>query len=395
MPKHHDNVEVIDLCDDRENVPNGCTVKESPYARPIKRLKTNDRCLRASGTPNDTAFVETSDENHHNGILIFISNEGGGDNAVVTRDLSEQLFKAIHDNYNQNNNAKELLRCRWMPLFHIQQTDKWSCGFRNTQMLLTAILPILPKHHSYFSQYHPAQGSVPTLLLHQEHPSDTGFIEIPSVRQLQICLEQSWKAGYDPSGAKHYRGRIVDTSKRIGAVEVSTLFSFLGMDCTVVQFIRCSQSRQQILAFCQAYFWDRCCCPNCQKIACSVSLAKACLKNAANGTLQRSGQSCQCARLPLYLQWEGHSVTIVGIEPNTTNFLIFDPLIEGSKLIQAARCRTFDLFRLRAAKLFSKDCQIVLLSTKSTAVSGTDARSRRVPLNVLTAAEEAVLRTRR
>jgi hypothetical protein len=378
------NVEVIDLCDDNsENVPNGCVVKESSlYARPAKRLKTNDHGhLRAPD-----AALETSDIHNDHGILIFLSNEGGHDKAKVTKDLAKEFFKAINNNNNNNNNNKGTLTCR--SLYHIQQKDKWSCGFRNTQMLLSAILPILPKQHSYYRQYHSTECSTSTLQ-QQSHPNESGFIEIPSVRQLQIGLERSWKAGYDPSGADHYRGHIVDTTKRIGAVEACNLFNFLGLDCTVVQFIRCSQSRQQILPFCQAYFGDRKCCSNCRNLHCSVALAKACLQNSAKGASQRNGPSCQCARLPLYLQWEGHSVTIVGVEPNTTNLLIFDPMIDGTRLIHAAQRRTFDLFRLRAAKFSSKDCQLVILSTKSM------PPSRHVQVNVLTAAEEAVLKTRR
>ena len=74
-----------------------------------------------------------------------------------------------------------------------------------------------------------------------------------------ICnemYESCWKDGFDPKGAEHYNHRIVGKTSFIGAVEVSSVLSYLHIDSTVVQFIQCFESRSKLGPFVWAYFTD-------------------------------------------------------------------------------------------------------------------------------------------
>lgn len=75
-------------------------------------------------------------------------------------------------------------------LYHIRQRDRWSCGYRNLQMLLA---------------------------------SRGGGENIPSLYALQENLQDAWKEGMDPRGALHYNYRIIGKKEWIGAVEVCTI----------------------------------------------------------------------------------------------------------------------------------------------------------------------------
>lgn len=126
---------------------------------------------------------------------LFLSER---DNAIV----SPNLIGLMEDAF-QNNNT--IVYLKGNDMLHIQQTDKWSCGFRNLQMVLSSVLPQLPPSHTYYSK----TASPPNC--------------IPNVPQLQRLLERAWKEGFDPSGAQHYGRKIVHKTSKIGAVEVSTI----------------------------------------------------------------------------------------------------------------------------------------------------------------------------
>lgn len=176
-------------------------------------------------------------------------------------------------------------------LYHVQQPDRWSCGYRNTQMLLIALVHTIVPDHPYF-----------------QHK----YYEVPSVTALQTILEQAWAQGWDPKGARHYKSTIVGKTSFVGAVEVSTIFWFLNIANTVVQFIKSKASREALLPFCRAYFASE---PLLDPQAYAHSLLDR------QNRIQTASTNSQ--QLPLYLQWTGHSVTIVGVEDN--HLLLLDP----------------------------------------------------------------------
>jgi hypothetical protein len=318
--------------------------------------------------------------------LIFFS---GQDSVTVTEGIPKFLC-----NFRQ---TPEVVTCMGRQvskppppcsLRHIQQSDKWSCGYRNLQMMLTALVPILPPHHPYF----------------QGKQEQVGAFCIHSAREIQELLETLWAAGWDSSGAQHYKRKIVGKPSKIGAVEVSSVLSFQGIDNTIVQFIKCAESRQQLGPFCWAYFHRLAGCPLCQAgTVSSMAVAQQLLSHpatvdhskVASTMAEGSAVSCQCSLPPLYLQWEGHSVTVVGVERRTptvagTDLLVLDPMQDGSRLSLALSQCDLAPARLPCKRMQGKDCQIILYTTGFlTTFEKTDRKER---VCAATAAQEAVMK---
>lgn len=351
---------------------------------------------------------------------IFI-NADGSDDAIVTEGIIS-LADMLHLPDVATCAGGKKHRQSVSSVLHIKQNDKWSCGFRNLQMMLSALLPRLPAFHPFFEvvpdslkRYPATAGSIPTPL--------------PSLRQLQSFLEQSWADGFDPRGAQHYNRRIVGKRSEIGAVEVSSCLSFLGIDSTVVQFIKCKESRSLLGSFVWAYFTKmahRNGCVFCSDTAehhdhslyfpstteCALELLRsAAVPSAEDATTE----SCSCPVLPLYLQWEGHSVSIVGAErkviPNAStngihdiNLLLFDPMVDGEHIKQSlvravaskstassmASNKFLSSIRLPAHKLLEKDCQILMSSMRS--LTPNEKKACRESINAVTAAKSEVVR---
>lgn len=297
--------------------------------------------------------------------LVVIESERGGTSPVIT----EGMFQALQSISNR------VACCAWrksassMELFHIQQKDKWSCGYRNAQMLLVTILPRLSETHSYYN----------------EHAYDPLIAQIPSLHSIQQGLQDSWRLGFDPSAASHFQNSIVGTRGKIGALEVSSLLAHWRLDAVVVQFITCRESRERLGPFCSAYFTKlHGGCP-----LCSSEPARQIARNIVDGHYRKSSP-CACPLLPLYLQWEGHSVTAIGYFDS--KLLILDPLKQGREILSNLDQGKMSLLSLSLDKVMRKDCQIVLAASRS--ISPEDRFTRRQHLNVVTAAEDAVLRSR-
>lgn len=255
-------MEVIDLThDDGDDIEDTTTTHPQPaeegyFSSPKKRRVVVDviDLLPIQRNDDDGNYLRIGDDEDHGGNegahvaegkltscrhvpsslepvpspLVFVA--GGHDNCTITSGLISLLIQTLPPG----------CCCCWQStLQHIQQKDSWSCGYRNLQMLLSALLPLLPDHHVYWN----------------DHPRDGTTIEIPSLPALQHCLEESWRQGYDPAGARYYQHQIVGKSKWLGAVEVTSLLNYFGIDATVVQFIKCTSSRQLLGPFCEAYFF--------------------------------------------------------------------------------------------------------------------------------------------
>ena len=325
----------------------------------------------------------------------IVLDDDGSDNAVITYGLMELADDLTASRASQCACSANLGRSRVeieglhrnSTVVQIKQNDEWSCGFRNLQMMLSAILPHFPASHSYF----------------HKNPRRSNCTLIPTVRQIQLALEQSWKAGFDQRAAKHYRNMIVGKTAWIGAAEVTSLLSFWGIDATLVQFVTCSQSRMLLPKFVKAYFAKQVgrhgcpfCCSSDEHMT-SQSKAEVLRRLVeADGGGGQLETPCSCPCLPLYLQWEGHSVTIVGIETVRSNrkkkydftYLVLDPLKEGSKLRDGLLLKkTLDTLRLDSNRLLQKDAQLVMCSFRPLSPN---EREREV--KSITAAKEAVKR---
>lgn len=320
-------------------------------------------------------------------------------------------------------------------MLYIMQKDRWSCGFRNLQMMLGSLIIYLPDSHRIRKQ----SNNTINNYVGTTTSIGTKFLHIPSVSQLQGYMEESWREGFDQTGAKHFNNRVQGKKSKIGALEVSSLLSYMNIDSTVVQFVACLESRSTLGNFVWEYFNRNVDCRRCHQCSLGRLSMKQVEVNRANvvesnkayssvehvhNLLSRASKEpsnklrikcCQHSLLPLYLQWEGHSVTIVGIEKvsnasavryhnyDAYQLLVFDPLKRGDALkeklisyIERQSCTTclstqcIDAMRLPTKDLVQKDCQVVLCTTKP--VSDIKKEAMKDKPQVVTAACEAVER---
>lgn len=343
--------------------------------------------LHLSSSNHDNQISEHQQQQHQQ-VLLYLNDKN---ECVVTEGLMEFLRKIPFVRccafYKKDSSQQQNKSCS---LFHIQQKDKWSCGFRNMQMILTSILPFLEAEHLFWE-----------FSATETRAFASASLEIPSVLELQRHMEAAWKEGFDLEGAQHYGNAIVGKTVWIGAVEVAHLFSYMGIDATVVQFIRCPESRKQLVPFCISYFERNHCTTGCssssslnQQRCSSLELVQTILQSTKcwdSTNLLKKG-TCTCHVHPLYLQWKGHSVCVVGYEVDGTNhnnvhLLAFDPMKSGSVLKKALQNNQVKPLRLDQTKLERQDCQIVVCSS----LSLPKVVRERECLQTATAAERAVL----
>lgn len=299
-----------------------------------------------------------------------------------------------------------------LPL-HFGQHDNWSCGFRNLQMLISSLLPSMRNVFPF---------------------------GVPTLDELQSSFETLWTDGFDRDGAKHHKRKMIGKKSWIGTVEVWSYLSFMSIDCTIVQFVKTPESRACVGGFVWAYFSkaigpDGCQCHDNPCLGLGADLGgemteyenQAATAGGLSGnkdydplaisnvsslvyarTVLRKSYSerggidggenyrlfCECSLPPLYLQWEGHSVTVVGVRrvictgedgrPEAqVNFVVFDPLKKGIQIkeeLHGAMKRgrsnggnapsyatvpgTKSLVEIPARKLLRKDSQILLCTAQ-------------------------------
>jgi hypothetical protein len=344
---------------------------KNPYQKPIPTMgQTLDTSRRSQSIPSTVAVTS---------LTPVVFDDAGNDNAIITFGALELLSELTR---------KDSLLCSGRSLqqggqggpkstvCHIKQNDRWSCGFRNLQMLLTAMIPHMPASHSFFH----------TIPRRDPNPA------IPSLRQLQSALESSWKAGFDPAGARHFKHKVVGRASEIGAVEVSSVLAYCGVDSTVVQFIKCRESREMLPKFIRAYFSKSVGIDGCPFCATSHLGSDSCAKEL----LQLAGSgihfepTCNCPLFPLYLQWEGHSVSIVGIGTDD-GILVLDPLKDGTQMksdLQKGKVPQY--LRISSKSLANKDTQLVMSSFRC--LTNREKENRMEEPSAVTAAVEAVER---
>eukprot|EP00933_Yihiella_yeosuensis_P043212 TRINITY_DN37951_c0_g1_i1.p1 TRINITY_DN37951_c0_g1~~TRINITY_DN37951_c0_g1_i1.p1 ORF type:complete len:442 (+),score=87.14 TRINITY_DN37951_c0_g1_i1:39-1328(+) len=182
-----------------------------------------------------------------------------------------------------------------------QPTDNWSCGYRNTQMLIGHLL-----------QRSDISGSVPQPLFGGS---------VPDIRSLQAELESLWSKGYDPEGRQQLGGIVGGTQKWIGTSEACVLLRGQSIRCNIVAF-RGSQKDD----------------PSDTAVSAAGALMERALRHFRAGTAASSNGSTAIGKLiespcpPLYLQHDGHSRTIVGVQRRhekngqlTDFLLVLDP----------------------------------------------------------------------
>eukprot|EP00931_Biecheleriopsis_adriatica_P031857 TRINITY_DN18634_c0_g1_i2.p1 TRINITY_DN18634_c0_g1~~TRINITY_DN18634_c0_g1_i2.p1 ORF type:complete len:360 (-),score=70.43 TRINITY_DN18634_c0_g1_i2:67-1146(-) len=140
--------------------------------------------------------------------------------------------------------------------------DNWSCGYRNIQMLVG---------HLLISGYSGLFGG-----------------KVPSVSRLQEELERLWADGFDPPGRQQLGGCVRGSQKWIGTSEACVLLRGQAVRCNIVSF-RGGVGAES-----------------------GESAAAAMVDRAIRHF--RPTEVNRDPRPPLYLQHDGHSRTVVGVQ---------------------------------------------------------------------------------
>ncbi|KAK2467061.1 hypothetical protein APHAL10511_001319 [Amanita phalloides] len=170
---------------------------------------------------------------------------------------------------------------------HTEAWDRtWGCGYRNYLMMCSA------------------------LLSQQTRPEYHTLIRHPGVRNLQRLIKEAWDAGFDPEGREQLK-ELVGTSKWIGTADLYVAFTFCGIPCELVEFdLTDTNTTTDSLV---NWVVDR--------------FSPTVRAKDVNQALHRASAVTITDQMPLVLQHNGHSRTIIGYEAKrgSTNLLVFDP----------------------------------------------------------------------
>ncbi|XP_007954455.1 zinc finger-containing ubiquitin peptidase 1 [Orycteropus afer afer] len=192
------------------------------------------------------------------------------------------IIEALHRYYE---NAATDVRHVWLSAvvdhFHSSSGDKgWGCGYRNFQMLLSS------------------------LLQNDAYDDCLKGMPVPCIPKIQSMIEDAWKEGFDPQGASQLNNRLQGTKAWIGACEVYALLTSLRIKCRIVDF---HKSTGPLGTHPRLFEW---------------------ILNYYSSEREGSPKVVCTSKPPIYLQHQGHSRTVVGIEERknrTLCLLIFDP----------------------------------------------------------------------
>ncbi|XP_045901587.1 zinc finger-containing ubiquitin peptidase 1 isoform X1 [Micropterus dolomieu] len=163
----------------------------------------------------------------------------------------------------------------------------WGCGYRNFQMLLSSLHRI----DTY------------ALILQDK--------AVPSIPQVQIMIEAAWKEGLDPQGASHFNQRLQGTRAWIGATEIFTLLISMGISARIIDFHQPTGPGGTHLCL---FDWVK-------QYFCQSSRSSRLPPRLIHTSLP-----------PLYLQHQGHSRSIVGLEQKKNGSLCLLLLDPGSSV---------------------------------------------------------------
>ncbi|XP_066994665.2 zinc finger-containing ubiquitin peptidase 1 [Anabrus simplex] len=287
--------------------------------------------------------------------LRAAESNGVDDGSSCTKGLVSKI-RAIS---SSSANVVRTLMCTTVDHYASTYGDKgWGCGYRNMQMMLSSLL-----HHTGYNEqlYKPSlvggglygMGGGRTIGL--EMPSRSAM---PSISRLQQHVEWAWSQGFDLQGSDQLGGKLFNTRKWIGATEVVTVLSSLRIRCQLVDFHRPTSpdgSHPDLFNWVLEYF-----------------------------------QKNEEFKPPLYLQHQGHSRTIVGVEQLKDGglcLLVFDPSHSPHQMAQfrntATSTSAMRLIRKTLAAMKARQYQVVavcgIMDTEYEYQQSKVLRSVRVP----------------
>ena len=202
----------------------------------------------------------------------------------------------------------------------------WGCGYRNLQMMISSLLGSLqyrdPLMENLLLEGGRSNGNLVSTGSSVNAGSgshaagrvgESDCPPMPSIPRLQASIEAAWRKGFDRAGADQLGNRLTNTRKWIGATEVYTLLTSCGLDARIIEFHRpTGEGGTHTLLF----DW-----------VCDYFSSKSGAVTTTTSAMNISLSASNC-RPPLYLQHQGHSRTIVGVErlsKGSMKLLILDP----------------------------------------------------------------------
>lgn len=162
---------------------------------------------------------------------------------------------------------------------------------------------------------------------------------MPSIGKIQKLIEQAWSNGFDLMGKEQLGGVLFNTTKWIGASDVAAMFSFLKIKTELVDIVKSKNSNKNLAHvlydYAYRYFETEC--------------------------------SQNKFVYPIFIQHDGHSRTIVGIENGKNkNLIIFDPGSNKKKIEEHVKYNPDRLLTLlrRGIESFNRNSEYQLLLIK-------------------------------
>lgn len=213
--------------------------------------------------------------------------------ANYTPGILSILKAALKKSHTENNTTRAVLCYERTPHISRELFDSgWGCGYRNFLMACAALMD---------------QPIQPLYFCHLDDPL------APGVRNLQQWIEDAWKQGYDAIGAKELGNKLVGTKKFIGTADIYIAFSSRGIPCTLIDFnLKRSENGLGALTDWVVKYFS----------------GPAKKQGTVTDVLRNASPVIATDKMPVILQFRGHSVTIVGFEVSKSgeiNFLVSDP----------------------------------------------------------------------
>eukprot|EP01102_Stenamoeba_stenopodia_P004874 TRINITY_DN1531_c0_g3_i2.p1 TRINITY_DN1531_c0_g3~~TRINITY_DN1531_c0_g3_i2.p1 ORF type:complete len:378 (+),score=69.21 TRINITY_DN1531_c0_g3_i2:477-1610(+) len=216
----------------------------------------------------------------------------------------------------------------------------WGCGYRNIQMLSSALMRSSIYKASLFG----------------------GLGYVPGVGALQTRIEEAWNAGYDAAGSLQLNSWVYGSSKFIGSSEGCVLLRKAGIPSILIDFHQPSGDKMEhplLFEWVWNYFEN----------AYNNNHSLETTATSANSSSSSSSSSAMNLPLvpPLYFQHTGHSRTIVGIErtkKGAYNMIVLDPGQPKHKLRSHLSQGNLGPFRKSIAQLRHPQYQLIAVGRK-------------------------------
>lgn len=167
----------------------------------------------------------------------------------------------------------------------------WDCGYRNIQMLCSALF------------YDPNAASA---------LREAGILEVPSIPEIAGRIEKAWEKGFDPDGAASFGRSLTGREVWIGATEAYVFFRSINVNAFITDFETPTEKEKGDMFEWILKHFDQ----YCNGRSCSIH---------EKGMLS-PGKAAIVA--PIFCQWQGHSLTIIGAEKTRSGdvlLVVLDP----------------------------------------------------------------------